>query len=139
VRTALSALDGASILAWAERVEPTHALVSVDVGAARAVGSSGWLVVVAGLPVQAPIEPALGATAMLVDAGLRSTLLSARGGDARDQAALVVAVVLVELELRGQSAAVEALERSLGAGDEPGDPLAWVQVRARADHLRSLR
>lgn len=135
---ALDAFALAGLLAWAERVEPTHAMFTIDVGAAQSVGSSGWLAVVPGLPVRAPIEPALGAAAMVIDAGQHSSLLSSADVSARDQAALVVAIALVELELRGQSAQILALEAALSKA-VPADPLAWGEVRSRADHLRSLR
>jgi hypothetical protein len=139
VELAIDALARARMLAWAERVEPTHAMLTIDVGAARSVGSSGWLVVVPGLPVRAPIEAALGAASMVVDAGEHSSLLSSMDVSARDQAALVLAVAVVELELRGQSLALLALEAALSGGEITADPMAWAEVRARADQLRSLR
>jgi hypothetical protein len=139
VELALDALGRARMLAWAECVEPTHAMVTIDVGAARSVGSSGWFVVVPGLPVRAPIEAALGDASMVVDAGEHSSLLSSTDVSARDQAALVLAVTAVELELRGQAAALLALQAALSAGENAADSMAWGEVRARADHLRSLR
>ncbi|MFO0562979.1 MAG: hypothetical protein U0269_33470 [Polyangiales bacterium] len=139
VELAIDALARGGMLAWAERVEPTHAMLTIDVGAARSVGSSGWLVVVPGLPVRAPIEPALGATSMVVDAGEHSSLLSSTDVSARDQASLVLAVAVVELELRGQASALLALQAALSDGEIAADPMAWGEVRARADHLRSLR
>lgn len=139
IELVIEALGRARILAWAECVEPTHAMLTIDVGAARSVGYSGWLVVVPGLPVQAPIEAALGTTLMMVDVGRSSSLLRSTNVSAHDQAALVLAVVVVELEQRGQIAALSALKAALSVGPIAADPMTWHEVRARAEHLRSLR
>lgn len=141
VHSALSVLALAGMRAWAERVEPTHALITVDVGPSRQTGATGWMIVCEGLPVRAPIEPCLGAATMIVDVGRESSLLAERRvATASDQASLVIAAVLAELEAREAApTAVEALQNAVvrSAGSDAGT--AWGEVRERARHLRSLR
>jgi hypothetical protein len=139
VADALSVLADAGIDARCECVSPTHALFTVDVGPARSIGSPGWALTVAGLPVQSPLDPSLGEGAMLVDAGAGSTLTCGEG--ASDEAALVVSVVFAELTLRAPEALraplARAVDRRASAG--PSSARAWAEVRARAAHLLSLR
>jgi hypothetical protein len=144
VGLALEALSLAGLAPSAECVEPTHARIDCDTGPAGAVGGGGWVLIVPGLSVQAPIEPSLRGGAMIADAGRGSALLSSKAADPlaapADQAALAVAAVLAELELRANRQASEVLCRVVDELDRRnGRGSPWAEVRARSAHLRSLR
>jgi hypothetical protein len=135
VSRALELFAASSMAARAIMVEPSHALLFVDVGEAGAVGSPGWVVVVWGLPVQPPLDAAIGEGAMIVDAGPGSALIADRSVE--DQAALVLAVALAELTVRGQAGLVASLEAAVRR--RARDRGLWALVGQRAAHLRSLR
>lgn len=143
VEAALEALTDAGLAPSAECVEPTHARIDCDAGPAGATGTSGWVLIVPGLSVQAPIEPSLRGGAMIAEAALGSPLLARESAivpGPEDQAALAVAAVHAELELRENQHSSEAIAKVAAALDRArGGGSPWAEVRARSLHLRSLR